>query len=288
MTLFRYCGFDIESLIEFPELKTLETRQNEDPIAVERAPVRIDIGSGQRQGPNWVVGQKEAFWWLEGIARFRVDSKGIQVDGEPNAPEGLIRALTLEAPMTLAMQFRDAFCLAVSSTTDGRDVSAYRFLPGGGSSTAAAWQVTRKPGQLLFSDTLLHVRVDDKGQPIASPQGSGVMLWPRAIELLELDSCSRMSVRPELPLQRLELPACRDPLPLGKIITAAMYRRLQESTVDDHHTIDARRPFRLAALRTAGRLWVDAMGKTEKHFQWCLSIARHCAVERGTRSILYP
>jgi hypothetical protein len=105
--------------------------------------------------------------------------------------------------------------------------------------------------------------------------------------LLDLDNHPMMEVRPELPLSRVKLESAQEPLPLKLIYTAAIHRRLEESMQEDAHLIQARRPFKLAALRTAGRLWIDPMGKTETHFRWCLSIAKNCTVVQGTHSNLF-
>ncbi len=285
---YRYCGFKINSTLEFPELEPDEADGQEASISIEQASFGIPRTTSLHFGPNWAVGPQQSFWWLDGIARFRITADSIEIDAERSAPDGLLRALALEAPFILAMQYREAFCLTVSAVADGKTVQAFRFLSGGGSSTAAAWQVVRGRGRTLFSDTLLRISVDDSGKPIAWPQGSGVLLWPKARKLLELDAHPMLEVRPELPVRRVWIDSAQRPLPLEIIYTAAIHRRLEESMQEDAHLMQARRPFRLAALRTAGRLWIDPMGKTEKHFRWCLSIARHCKIEKGILSNLYP
>jgi len=284
---YYYCGFEIKSSFDFPELERSFSTGDVSPISICSGDVKIPDRAELTRGPNWAVGVKEAYWWLDDIAKFRIAADGITVDAMPNAPTGLVRALTLEAPMIIAMQYRDAFCLTVSAVSDGKTVTAFRFLPGGGSSTAAAWQVCRKGPLSIVSDTLLRISSDDSGQPIAWPQGSGVLLWPKSQKLLGLEKHAKLEVRPELPLARFRLEDTRFPLPLKTIYTAALYRRLEASPQDDQNIVQARRPFRFSALRTAGRLWIDPMGRTPQHFAWCLAIARYCKIRTASFEGLY-
>jgi len=284
---YRYCGFVLKSAFEFPELEPCEDDGDELPISIEFANIGDAKAAKLHFGPNWAVSPEESFWWLDGIAQFRISANSIEIDAEQTTSESLIRALVLEAPFVLAMQYREAFCMTVSAVADGETVRAFRFLSGGGSSTAAVWQVMQGRGRTLFCDTLLRISVDNSGRPIAWPQGSGVLLWPKVRKLLKLEDHPMLEIRPELPVRRVQIDSSKEPLPLKTIYTAATHQRLDGSTQEDPHLMQARRPFKLAALRTAGRLWVDPMGKTEKHFLWCLSIARHCKINKGTLSDIY-
>jgi len=282
MNRYRYCGFVIQTPLEFPELEATDAEQSAEIIAVERATVQIPGISSLHRGPNWAIGREETFWWLDGIATFRIDAESIQVDFNDSVPEQLIRSLILEAPMTLVMQHRGSFCLAVSSVTDGTSVTAYRFLPGGGASTAAAWQVCKGTNHRHFCDTLLRIEIDGNSRPIAWPQGSGSLLWPRSLKLLDLLDHPSQTVRPDIALSRVRLKENRRPLPLTTIVTAGTYRKLKVSSQEDYQNLQSRQPFKVAALKTAGRLWIDPMGRTEEHFLWCLAIAKYCKVKQGS------
>ena len=287
MLYYRYCGFVIASSTKFPELIEIKSNKGEPLTLIEEGEVPPSNHKKLCFGPNWAVGPDESYWWLNGIVRFRITPGKIVYQAELNASESLIRALLLEAPMILALQYAGAFCLAVSAVSDGSKVDALKFLAGGGASTAAAWQVTRGKTRRLHSDTLLHVSLDDSGCPMAWPQGSGVLLWPKSIELLNLKQQAMRAIRPELPVKRVKISSETGPLPLKTIYRAGFHSRLEESSQEDHNFLQGRRPFRLAALQTAGRLWVDPIGKTADHFSWCLSIARHCRIEKGTEQNLY-
>jgi len=287
MATYKYCGISIESSLDFPELERVSESNTQDIVQIKPATVKIRFDHTFSCGPNWAVGKNEAFWWLDGIVRFRVLKNELHVDACRDVSFGLIRALCLEAPMIIAMLYLESFCLNVSSISDGSTVKAFCMLPGGGSSAAVAWNFKKK-GYLAFSDSNLRIQIDKTGRPMAYPQGSGVLLWPKIVQMLKLENWDSLLVREELPLRRLQLTFCRSVLPLKKIITASTYRFPEESIQKDLGATKNRKPFQLAARRTAGRLWVDAIGITEQHFLWCLGIAKHCSVVNGSAEEIYP
>lgn len=288
MIFYHYCGLKIASPFEFPELK--ESSPQRDPeIVIESAKLSLPTCKNLRYGPNWAVSPEQAYWWIDSIVKFRITPEKIEIDAHPRAHQSLVRSLLLEAPMTLAIQYRGEFCLAASAISDGDSTTAYRFVPGGGASTTAAWQVCRRyKTHYLMSDSLLRISIDDTGRPLAWPQGSGVLLWPKSRKVLGLEDQSVRLVRPELHLGRLQLRSEKTAKPLSVIYTASRHNRLEESLQVDQNLKESRRPFKFAALRTAGRLWVDAMHKSPDHFAWCLSVAKHCKIQSATEPDLYP
>jgi len=285
---YYYCGFKLDTALEFPELRHLESDEIEfRTISIRTGKVSIPTSNEFYSGPNWAIGPNESYWWLDGVLRSRITLEGVTIDASRRVSAGLVRALILEAPMIMAMQYHDAFCLAVSAVTEGNSVRAFRFLPGGGSSTAAGWQIRYGDNYTLVSDTLLMVSLGAQDQPLAWPQGSGLLLWPKSRSLLKLEDFPMLEVRSELPLRRVMLPSADRALPLGKIETAAMYRRIRQSLQEDTNLLKARKPFRFAALRTAGRLWIDPMGRSEEHFRWCLAIAKNSKIEKASHDNLY-
>jgi len=284
-----YCGFKIDSNVVFPELSQFESKNSGlGNIKIRIGKVNVPDRHKLLEGPNWAIGHEKSYWWLDGVLKTKITAEAITVDADHQAPAALVRALILEAPMTIAMQYHSAFCLRVSAVSQGSFVKAFRFLPGGGSSTAAAWQVCFRNNHTVSSDTLLTITLDSENTPIAWPQGSGLLLWPKSRSLLKLNHCPMLEVRSELPVRRVFLPSKNNPSKLGRIEVAASYRKLHQRTQGDLDLVTARQPFKFVALRTAGRLWIDPIGKSKEHFLWCLSIAKTVELRKATYADLYP
>jgi len=291
---YRYCGLALASELALPELATDDRVTLPPDIEIELGEVRLSDRGILAHGPVWAVGPEHGFWWLDEVARFHVQPGRIRVQAEPGSEPGLLRALLLEGPLVMAMQYLGEFCLAVAAYADQHGATALRFMSGGGASTAVAWRVIRGDRSTrVLADSLLRVSTDpDSGRPLAWPQGSGLILWPPAIELLHLNEHlngkGSLPIRNALAARRLYLPAADGPRPLGAILRAGSYNRLVQSDCGDDEVHSRRQPFHFAATRTAGRLWIDPMGQGAAHFAWCLDIARHCRVGQATLETLYP
>jgi len=272
---YSYCGFRLASELTFPELRRAPDNAGKI-ISIQKCRLGRVPSNLNRYGPNWAVGPDEAWWWFPKIARFRIQPGQISVeflDGN----ESLIRSLLLEAPMILAMIFENTFCLnaAAAAALEG-EPRVFCGASGSGRSTAAARIALQ--GEGLISDSLLRIGFSENDEAIAHSQGSGALLWPKAICCLGLTQNSGMQVRPELPLRRLFLKIARSFGPVSDVF----WKSPDPSTIGPENNVDklppARRKFVRFASITAGRLWIEPAERSYAHFSWCHRLAQRTQI----------
>src|SRR6056297_637213 len=98
---YRYCGLILESEHSLPELNLADGEARSD-IQLRETRLGSIPSDLRKYGPNWAVGPKEAWWWLEDRVYFRIRPGIIDIDRR-NAEDSLVRALLLEGPMVMAM-----------------------------------------------------------------------------------------------------------------------------------------------------------------------------------------
>lgn len=270
--LYRYCGLVVDSQRPLPELETATDEIASDIRVREfragRLPNKL-IG----YGPNWAIGPNEGWWWLKDKACFRVRPGSIDIDGQ-ETEDSLVRALLLEAPMIMAMIFRDTFCLNAASVALGDETIVFCGAAGSGRSTAAA-RLALQGGQII-SDSLARIDISGKTNPEIVPQGSGCLLWPHSLALLDLAPDFGQPVRQETRLRRVQLSAATDPQRVKRFYWRDPYSAEHQLDNESMETTSTRRLFSRLACISAGRLWIDPAGRSKAHFEWCLRLAQSC------------
>jgi len=272
---YRYCGLVLDSELALPALISDASGQPAD-IEIRRQRLGRPPSNLARYGPNWAIGREEGWWWLGDKVRFRVLRHRIEVDDNTNE-RTLLQALLLEAPMVLAMLYRNEFCLIASAAIDAGIALAFSGASSSGRSAAAA-QIAHHGGAIVC-DSLARITFPEPGQAQLWPQGSGVLLWPDMIEKLSLPCEIGDPVRSELALRRLDLKAVTEPVPLEQIYWCNTDKGSFQFDSECTDTPPARRRFIRFSTVTAGRLWIEPSGKSLTHFQWCHQLASSCRFE---------
>lgn len=273
---YRYCGLvlDVQQSIKALDLCDVD---REPDISVRFMRLRPPDFDGFSVGPNWAVGKDEAWWWLEERVSFRVRPGRIDVDTN-DAEDPLIYTLLLEAPMIMAMIFRGQFCLNAAAVAVDNQSIVFCGASGSGRSTATA-KLAVENGKIL-TDSLARIETEKEGSRII-PQGSGTLLWPDSIARCGIPDDLCRPERSDSLIRRVKLDSTSSPHAIDKIYwrNPSPVNHAIDSGLEAIRETPYRRRFRRFALMTAGRLWIEPAGQSVKHFQWCLSVAKHCRLE---------
>ncbi len=272
---YRYCGLVLDSQLPLPELEAVSDVTASDIRVREfrAGSVPDDLAC---YGPNWAIGPSEAWWWLKDRACYRVTPGLIEVDGH-HSEESLVRALLFEAPMLMAMIFKNIFCLHAASVALADETLVFCGAAASGRSTAAA-RLALQGGQII-TDSLARIDVSGKAGPEIIPQAGGCLLWPHALDLLDLPPSLGQAVRQDVQLRRVPLKAVSCPQPVEYLYWREPYptaHRLEDEPTETTEPRSTRRLFARLACITAGRLWIDPAGRSKAHFEWCLRLAQDC------------
>jgi len=275
---YRYCGLELDSDLEFPELPLAPATAPAD-LVIRRAALPPRLARADLRLETYEYNDHEALWRLDGVARYRIAERGrlIEWDPAPLADTASLRLFLLQPVFALAGVLRGEGMLnAAAVERDGR-VFAFIGPSASGKSSAAAMLI--RDGARLVGDSLLRVTRDAEGRMLAHPQAPWLWLWPDALKHLRLDLASTEPTRPGLALRRWPGPMAERPLPLARVAI------LREQKNDDLEWFESsprqgRHAFEMLLQHSAGSTWNDTLANRRGLFQWSTGIARQAVVER--------
>jgi hypothetical protein len=220
------------------------------------------------------VSEREAWYWWEGVGRFRVtDGRAIVADPAPGADRREILSLILGPFIAIIMHQRGRLVLHASAVEIDGGVIAFIADSGvGKSTTAAAFMAAGYP---VVSDDLLPVSLDVEGAPRVHAGSPQIKLWPEAIEAIGHD--------PE-GLPRVIGPRDKRVLGVDERFTASLALPLRAIYVlraaDELAIIDLAPNQALIELARNSYVapLIDRMGDSRRHFLQIAELARRVPV----------
>ena len=268
---YRIFGLSVESEIALPELVPVQ-----DGTAAD---VFIRVIGPQNEPPadfQLTASGNEASLSVPGIAIYRMrDGKTMTVASEASASDRDVRLFLLGSAFAAILHQRGLLPLHSNAIEiDGRAI-AFLGHSGAGKSTLAAWFHDRGHG--LLSDDVCVVGVDQKGRGIVYGGVPRVRLWRDALEASgrSADNEERAADEWEKYNVRAEQSAIRNDAPLSHIY-------LFSGSGSDADTVVTRlsgsRAVQALVENTYRGKFVKLLGKTQRHLDQCVSLAKNLAV----------
>lgn len=275
---YRYCGLELDSDLELPELP-VSVADGPADLVIRQAAVPHRIDAARQRVKTYEYNDREALWRLDGVARYRIAEQGrlIEVEAASASDADSVRLFLLQSVFALAALLRGELMLNAAAVARDGQVTAFIGPAASGKSTAAA--VLLRRGWRLVGDSLLRVSRDADGRMLAHPQAPWLWLWPDSLERLGFDVAAGEPLRPELALRRLSRPVLDQPLPLARVAI------LREQKSDDLDLFEptprqGAQAFEMLLHHSAGSTWLDSLADRRRLFLWSTHIARQAIVER--------
>jgi hypothetical protein len=268
---YRIFGLSVESELALPELVPVQ-----DGTAAD---VFISVSAPENEPPadfQLTAAGNEASLNVPGIAVYRMrDGTTMSVAPEANASERDVRLFLLGSAFAAILHQRGL--LPLHSNAIEIDGKAVAFLghSGAGKSTLAAWFHDRGHG--LLSDDVCVVGVDWKGRGVAYGGVPRVRLWRDALEASgrSADSEERAADEWEKYNVRTDRSAIRYDAALSHIYLFAGDGAGADTVLT---RLTGSRAVQALVENTYRGKYVKLLGKTQRHFDQCVSLAKNLPI----------
>ena len=161
-------------------------------MEIEFTKVPVSLNGATARGVLWQAAAGRFLLDVPDVARYLiVDGRKAFIEPAANADEDEVRHFLLMAPLGAMLYQRGvlAFHAAAAATQHGAILLAGD--SGSGKSTLLAALLKR--GLTMLSDDLVMVDLDEHGKPVVFPVCQDILLWPDAMEKMEIAAPSSQS-----------------------------------------------------------------------------------------------
>ncbi|MBO6494042.1 MAG: hypothetical protein JJ978_00620 [Roseivirga sp.] len=181
--LYRAFGLNIESCIEFPELKT--TQGDPDLFIKFGSLSKIDPDA-PKGAIRYSVNEKRFRLQLESIGVFGVDhGQYITIDIENGVHPSSVTTVLLGSVFSALLTQRKIIQLHASAIKHPKGCVLFAGESGAGKSTLATGLMNR--GYSILSDDVSAIDINDEGKPILIPSYPQMKLWKESVDHFNLD-----------------------------------------------------------------------------------------------------
>jgi hypothetical protein len=251
-------------------------------VMIRRGIVPSALDDAGASGPTWQMTDRRLLLSIPGIARFLLTAgEHILVEPESDARLGDIPVFLVGTALGLLLHQRGSVVLHASAVeADGKAI-LFCGPSGAGKSTLAAALADR--GYPLLADDLCVLSIDERGVPLAHPDGGRLKLWARAVEALGAGERRGAPVRSMLGKYYVEPPAVAGgPLPVARIYQLREARGPVAPGIERANAVDAALLVRLSAYRP---LLVLLLRQLATYFEASIGVARAAGVFRYARTM---
>jgi hypothetical protein len=277
---YRLCGLRIASDFELPFESAPVAVDGAAQVAIRRGIPPRTLDDSIASGPTWQMTDQRLLLSIPGIARFLLTGgEEILVDPASDARLDDIPVFLVGTVLGLLLHQRGLVLLHASAVeADGKAI-VFCGPSGVGKSTLAAALADR--GYPLLTDDLCVLSFDERGVPLAHPDGGRLKLWARAIEALGVGERRGAPVRSILEKYYVEPPAVAGgPLPVARIYQLREARGPVAPGIERANVVDAALLVRLSAYRP---LLVLRLRQLATYFEASIGVVRAASVFRYAR-----
>lgn len=163
-----------------------------DSIEIEITTIPVFLDGATARGVLWQAAPGRFLLDVPDVARYLViNGRTAFIEPAPNADEGEVRHFLCMTPFAALLYQRGimAFHAAAAATRHG----AILLAGDSGSGKSALLAALLKRGWIILADDLAMVDLDERGNPVVFPVCQELMLWPDAIEKMEIPAPSSQS-----------------------------------------------------------------------------------------------